>query len=741
MLAKLALRNIRRSLRDYSIYFVTLTIGVAIFYAFNSIGSQQVLFDLRSAADVKMFEFTQQILGMFSGVIACVLGFLVIYANRFLIKRRKKEFGTYLLLGMRATSVSAIVLLETLMVGVGALALGLGLGFLLSQALSFVTALLFGVQIANYQFVFSPDACVTTLGCFAAIFVIVALFNTLSVNRYKLIDLLDAEKRNERGGVRNPVVCLLAFIASIGCLAFAYQQLGENGLVMLDQPEFMRATVFMLIGSLLFFWSLAGFAIAVLTRMRGVYLRGLTMFSVRQVASRINTAFMSLWVVCVLLFFSITTFSCGMGLVAVFTEDVEQAAPFSATVTADVYYTSYRELASPHSESHDARATAMAEEYAAAYEEGMACDWSIAAALQSRCGDEWNQVVGGWADLNVWEAVGTPYQELYDQVNASGSDVAIPADADGYPDGDTNVLVCPVSQVNAVLQMLGRETIDNLGENGYAVINNFTGTQAVADLMVSQAMTLTMDGRELTAVGPVITGSQLFDTAMASTSLWIAVPDAVVEGFQAQGAIPNRCYLNIDYAPGLADGDERLDSMLRQAGVVSAFSQAEANDSGAVVTYSADNAASEVDVRFPYTSLVTQSTATASSAGMRMAIIYLALYIGFVFLMATATILAIQRLSDTADSLPSYRTLSQLGCDQRMVSRSVLAQTLVYFLVPLGLAACHSACAVGVMNHTFFEPLGLPVAGPIALAAGLVVVVYGLYMLLTYLMSRSMARS
>ena len=221
MLVKLALRNIRRSLRDYSIYFVTLTIGVAIFYAFNSIESQQVIFDLHSSADEQMFEFCQQIISMFSGVIACVLGFLVIYANRFLIKRRKKEFGTYLLLGMRSVGVSGIVLMETLLVGVGALALGLLLGFLLSQALSFVTALLFQVQIADYQFVFSPDACLLTLGCFAIIFAIVALFNTFSVNRYKLIDLLNAEKRNERGGVRNPVVCLLAFIVSIGCLAFA----------------------------------------------------------------------------------------------------------------------------------------------------------------------------------------------------------------------------------------------------------------------------------------------------------------------------------------------------------------------------------------------------------------------------------------------------------------------------------------------------------------------------------------
>ncbi len=738
MLVKLALRNIRRSLRDYSIYFVTLTIGVAIFYAFNSIESQQVIFDLHSSADEQMFEFCQQIISMFSGVIACVLGFLVIYANRFLIKRRKKEFGTYLLLGMRSVGVSGIVLMETLLVGVGALALGLLLGFLLSQALSFVTALLFQVQIADYQFVFSPDACLLTLGCFAIIFAIVALFNTFSVNRYKLIDLLNAEKRNERGGVRNPVVCLLAFIVSIGCLAFAYQQLAENGLVMLDDPQFARATVFMLVGSLLFFWSLAGFIIAVITRMRGVYLRGLTVFSVRQVASRINTAFLSLWAVCVLLFFSITTFSCGMGLVQVFADDVERSAPFSVTATADVYYASYKELVSPHSATHDERAAAMAEQYPAAYESGMAHDWNISSDLRERCGAEWDEVVAASADINEWEAVGTPYSELYNQLLSVRPDLGDLANMDGFPSGDTNVLVSGLSQTNDVLALLGKDPIA-LDEGSFAIVNNFAGTQDCAQAIVDNGLELIFGDTTLAAAGPVV-DAQLFDTSMAGTILWIVVPDFVIDDFQAQGAIPNRCYMNADYVPDLEDGDERFDSMIKRAGVMDAFSQAETSDDSLEVSHDANNSGSETDDGWPVTSFVSQSTTVAANNGLRMAIIYLALYIGFVFLMATATILAIQRLSDTADSLPSYRTLSQLGCDQRMVSRSVLAQTLVYFLVPLGLAACHSACAVSVLNHTFFEPLGLPVAGPIALAAGLVVVVYGLYMLLTYAMSRSMAR-
>ena len=163
MVCKLAWRNVRRSIRDYAIYFITLLFGVAVFYAFNSIESQQVLFDIQSQASAEQLKTTAGLLGLFSGVIACVLGFLVLYANRFLIRRRKQEFGIYLLLGMKPRMVSAIVLVETVLVGLIALVVGLLAGIALSQGLSFLTAGLFGVVTSDYQFVFSQSSFVSTI--------------------------------------------------------------------------------------------------------------------------------------------------------------------------------------------------------------------------------------------------------------------------------------------------------------------------------------------------------------------------------------------------------------------------------------------------------------------------------------------------------------------------------------------------------------------------------------------------
>ena len=183
MLLKLATRNIRRSLRDYAIYFVTLLIAVTVFYAFNSIGDQQVMHDIAASNHANIIEFTGYMMNIFSIVVALVLGFLVIYANQLLITRRKREFGIYLVLGMKPGQVSRILLYETVFIGLGSLILGLGLGVLISQLLSFATAALFGIAMPQYQFSFSPGACIATLICFIAIFIVVAIFNVITVRR------------------------------------------------------------------------------------------------------------------------------------------------------------------------------------------------------------------------------------------------------------------------------------------------------------------------------------------------------------------------------------------------------------------------------------------------------------------------------------------------------------------------------------------------------------------------------
>lgn len=704
MLARLAVRNVRRSVRDYAVYFVTLVFGVAAFYAFNSVQSQSVLFDLEGVASADAFDLTARFLGMFSVLIAFVLGFLVVYANRFLIRRRKREFGTYLLLGMRPAQVSAIVLMETVCVGAASLAAGLVLGTVLSQGLSFLTAGLFNIPMQQYRFVFSGEALRQTLLCFALVFAVVALFNTLSLRRCRLVDLLGAATRSERATVRRPWVGLLGFAVAVGLLAWAYVTLFESGLTEFG-AEFWKATALMVAGTFLFFWSAAGFAVAALERTPGVYFRGLAMFTTRQVASKVNTAFLSLSTVCVMLFFSLAVFSTGSGLVQVFSDGVEEGTLFDATLTANAYLAL---------EGGGEEAAADVAERAGAY------DWDIACFLRESA-PNWDEFVETSVQVDLYQPrEGTEtYGEVMERLGAgAGGGLQEQALA------PQTVGVVGLSQFNAARALAGRDPIE-LSAGTYAVNNAVALSEELSRAMAEEGVEIEVGGRALEASGLYVE-QPLSTSAFVSDGAMLVVPDETVEALRADGEAPYASYLDLSYRTDRAEGDRLLEEALACA--LPAEGQ-EARGSGYETS------------PWPVTTVYTADEVIEQSGGMRMMITYLALYIGFVFLITTAALLAVQQLSEASDSLARYRMLAEIGCERRMMFRSIFIQVAVYFLAPLALAACHTACAVSVIARDVLDQLGVSVSEAVFAAAAFTALVYGGYLLVTYLASRSLVRA
>ena len=695
MLARLALRNVRRSARDYGIYFVTILLGVSVFYAFNSIPSQRVLFDLK-AADFGVFSTVNEFMGIFSVVVACVLGFLVVYSNRFLIRRRRYEFGMYLLLGMTSGQVARVVLMETVSVGLLSLVVGLGAGIALSQVLSFATAALFQVDMAQYRLVLSGEAIVRTVLCFALIFAVAAAFNVIEVRRCRLATLLSARPDNQRIVMRNPLVSLAAFVVSIVLLVCAYQALIRNGLVEMGDDDFKRATVLMLAGTLLLFWSLSGFVIAVAQHLRRVYCHGLAMFDIRQFASKVNTAFVSLWVICVPLFFAITVFSEGMGLASIFSGDLSESALFDAGLTANIgLYANSKG----------------AEEYAST-------NGDIAAYLSSHS-STWNQVVGRTAQVDLWALPDLTYGQL-------ASDSGFDARGTALEASDTfrsmPVQAMSLSHLNAARALAGRAPL-TLAPDQYLVDNTSTITAGLASSVVRSDLALTVSGTQLHPAGEVVAqGVQV--AQIASETCLLVLPDAVIDTLKAQGGKPFMSFLDIDYREGLdpATADRMLETALGEALPDSRY-----------------GAGGEESLAYawPVSTDLTANTVRAQSMGTKMTATYLAVYIGFVLLVATAAILAVQQLSETSDSTSRYRTLAKIGCDRRMILGSLRRQVLVYFLAPLAVAACHATCAIAVSQRTLFSAFGID-AGPTILMAALATLgIYGMYLVVTYLGCRS----
>lgn len=330
---KLAFKNVGKSIRDYAIYFLTLALGVCIFYVFNSMDSQALLAGL-SMAQGGVLEMLVTAIDATSIFVSAILAFLIVYANKFLMRRRKKELGVYLILGMPKGKVSFILAMETLVIGLFALAMGLIAGILLSQGLSVLVASMFQVKLELFRFVFSTAALLKTLLYFGAIFLIVMLLNVVHVSRCKLVTLLNAERTNEKAYSGKLWLSVIAFIASAGCLGYAYQQIIDNGLVLLND-QFNRAILFGVIGTLLFFFSLSGFLLKLIKSNKTLYHRGLNSFVFRQLNSKINTNFLSMTFVCLMLFFAIAVTATGSGLNYAITKTAMENAPYDATVSFD----------------------------------------------------------------------------------------------------------------------------------------------------------------------------------------------------------------------------------------------------------------------------------------------------------------------------------------------------------------------------------------------------------------------
>ena len=326
MLFKLSFKNMKKSFKDYSIYFITLVLGVAIFYMFNSLDSQQAMLQVsQSQRDIitimiRMLEFV-------SVFVAVILGLLIVYANNFLINRRKKEFGIYMTLGMGKRQISKIILFETILVGILSLIAGLVIGIFASQFMSVLVAKLFEANMTKFEFAFSKGACIKTCIYFAVMYLAVMFFNTITISRYKLINLLTAIKKNETIKLKNPIISILVFLMSAGILAYSYWKV-TAGVQALDTADKILPPILMgIVGTIGVFWSLSGFILRLVQSMKKTYLKGTNMFVLRQLNNKINTTVVSMSVICLMLFMTISVLSSSLSLRNTMQQDLKEMTP------------------------------------------------------------------------------------------------------------------------------------------------------------------------------------------------------------------------------------------------------------------------------------------------------------------------------------------------------------------------------------------------------------------------------
>ncbi len=332
-LFKLAISNIKKSMKDFAIYFITLLFGICLFYVFNSIESQSSMVNLSSSSQ-DMVKMIQQIISYLSVFIAFVLGFLIIYASRFMMRRRNKEFALYMLLGMGKRKVSSILFLENFIIGIFSLIVGILAGVGLSQLTSVFVAYLFEADLTGYKFVFSQSAFTKTCLYFAIIYMIVIFFNTIAISKCKLITLLQSNRRSEK--IRNRFVFLrvIGFFVGVAVLGYGYY-IVTGAYYNLTEKRLLIAIICGIVGTFIFFWSLSGIIFTVCSNRKRSYHKGLNSFVIRQFSSQASTNVISISIICILFFITICCLASAFNIRNSMNKNLDTCCPTDYEFTVD----------------------------------------------------------------------------------------------------------------------------------------------------------------------------------------------------------------------------------------------------------------------------------------------------------------------------------------------------------------------------------------------------------------------
>lgn len=647
--SKLAFRNVKKSYKDYFVYFMTLMFSVCLFYTFNSFSAQEQILNL-NASQSTVLQTVGQFMNVLSVFVAIVLAFLILYANNFLIRRRKQEFGVYMLLGMPKRDISKILVYETMAVGVLSLLSGLLLGILCSWLLGLFSAGMLQVAV-SFHFIFSLSSAVSTIVSFTVIFIVIMLLNTRVIAKVKLIDLLQAKKKMETTRMRSSWISVLVLLLSLILLGTAYYMATAS----LQMFAVMLLPILLIggIGTILFFVSLSGFLIQFIRLSKRTYYRDLHMVVLRQINAKISSASTAMGIVCLMLLLAIGALSCGFSLHHTLLESVEQTTPYMYTYMQD-------EVIS---------------------------EQDMMRLLMVNNSKEWNQV-------NVYGDK-TTLKSVLPLMQGADKDTL-------YQDAALDYV--SLSDYNKAMAAQGKKRVSLAEDEAFFI----SGRKDILDAFTAssqQHKAVTVFDDKLTLTDKKNEVSMLSTGYMPDIMLAVVVPDAVL-----QGQRPVRTYWNIN---------------LSQEKQISRYNE--------TVKQNLEEYARQSAIAGYHYSGVTRDEVKESSLGSGMLFIYIGLYLGIVFLVSSAAVLALQQLSDADDNKTTYDILRKIGTPQRMINRSICGQIAIYFMLPLSLAVVHAMVGVPVVSNAFSFLFGLQDMWKTNLmTGGIVLLIYGSYFVITY---------
>ena len=680
MLFKLSLKNIKKSMKDYAIYFFTLILGVAIFYVFNSIGSQTAMMTV-SKSTSEILKLMTPILSGVSVFVSFILAFLIIYASRFLMKRRKKEFGVYMTLGMSKRKISLILFFETLFIGIISLTVGLLAGTVLSQFMSVVVADMFEADMTSFKFVFSESACIKTLIYFGIMYLVVMIFNTFNISKCKLIDLIYGNRKSEAVKLKNPWLCIIIFMVSACALGYSYYAVTEGINEVLSTNKRMLGII--AIGSIstfFIFWSLSGLILKIVKSNKKIYYKGLNSFTVRQISSKINTTVFSMTVICLMLFITICVLSSALSMKNSLNRSFESYAP------RDV------ELSKRCDIDEDLK------DYGYTDEQIEGSKMSIKEILDKLDFDyqKYFKNIEEYAiytnnEVNLKNVLG----DYYENASSKFSSLIY----------DNKVELMKISDYNKLVKSLNLEKI-SLDDNQYAYVANYEMAVNLENDALKTNPKIVIDGKE-----------------------YLPRYDKCVDGFYEMAG------------NNINDGFIVLpDSAFVNSKKTFEFLVADYNGETDKIEELVNDLINRDYYKNTNLTINTKADIRDSSVGLGAIVTFIGLYLGIIFLISCAAILALKELSESSDNFIRFEMLRKIGVDEKDLNKALFRQIEIFFMFPLLIAIIHSIFGIKFSNY-ILKASGVSFdLNSIIMTAVFIVIIYGGYFVVTYFSSKNIIR-
>ena len=674
MLFKLSLKNISKSIKDYAIYFFTLILGVAIFYVFNAIDDQAVMMKV-SSTTAGIIKLMTNVLSGVSVFVSIILAFLIVYASRFLIKRRNKEFGVYLTLGMSKKKISLILFIETLIIGIVSLVVGLGIGFLLSQLMSILVANMFEADLTRFQFVFSTNACIKTLIYFSIMYFVVMIFNTISISKCKLIDLMHFNKKSEKIKLKNPLFCTIVFIISCIALGFAYYQVTGGIEKMADANSIFVPIGIGAVSTFFVFWSLSGLLLKIFISMKNTYYKGLNSFTLRQFSSKINTMTFSMTIICLMLFITICVLSSALSMKNSLNKNAVEFSP------RDIEISKPANVDLEDSDFTDKQI----ENYKLSFEE-----------IFTKNGFDFKK----FKNIVYFSLYADDYVTLKSTLGTYYKTVK-----KNYPflRYDDYIVLMKNSDYNNLANNFNLEKI-NLNSDQYAVVGNYKKMIDIKNEALKRNTEIIVNQRiYLPKYKKAINGFYEMGSQKSEIG-FIVLPD---EALNENQKISNK--MVADYNGNQDDIEKDVTSFLN-------------NTSKYIITFN-----TKKDIR-------------DASVGLGAIVTFLGLYLGIIFLISCAAILALKELSESSDNVEKFVVLRKIGVDEQELNKALFKQIGIFFIFPLILAIIHSIFGVMFCNN-ILKTMGVSFnLKSVIITSLFIIFIYGGYFFITYICSKNIIK-